>query len=145
MLREDALEGVDMSKVDVFSLGILVYELMRSKAQFIEDEALPTNAKEWNAIRFQSEAFLNDYGQCNYSSELKRIVSQCLSLTPSERPSSKDLLEKAQRLAKIERLMNRRFDFRNLERINNMSTNPSKWILCKNKVKDTLKFFRFFD
>lgn len=36
MLAEDALGGVNMSKVDIFSLGILIYELMRSKRIFMK-------------------------------------------------------------------------------------------------------------
>ena len=60
----------DLTKADIFSLGMSVYELMI-------DQELPKNGEEWHSIRngnLQKLEFLN-----NFSNSLKNLVKKMIS------------------------------------------------------------------
>jgi len=85
LLNEDPAALVpDLTKADIFSLGIMIYELMRNKP-------LPLNGEEWQDIRNGKADFT---GLKLYSYELQELISRTLLKDPIERPSATEILTK---------------------------------------------------
>jgi len=83
MLNEDPAAVVpDLTKADIFSLGIMTYEFMRNRP-------LPLNGDEWHDIR-EGRADLK--GLESYSKELIELILLMLQSNPIERPSAEKIL-----------------------------------------------------
>jgi len=74
----------DLLKCDVFSLGILAYELMQG------ERCLP-NGQQWHDLREDRITFKN---ADLFSDKIKEMVTSMLSSDPSLRPTISDLLGK---------------------------------------------------
>ena len=73
----------DLKKCDVFSLGILAYEL-------IQGQRCKPNGEEWENLRKDKIFFKNPD---NFSEEIKEMVTSMLRSDPNERPTVNDLLK----------------------------------------------------
>lgn len=71
---------IDLSKCDIFSLGITVYRLMTIR----QINSLPTNGEFWYQLRNNAVPFLDDI----YSKELTQLVRKMLDQDPLLRPSA---------------------------------------------------------
>ena len=76
-------DHADLTKSDIFSLGIAMYELCLGS-----NKNLPSNGPEWQALR--SGRILPPP---NTTDELFQIIKKMMSPTYSERPSASDLLK----------------------------------------------------
>lgn len=74
----------DLKKCDVFSLGILVYELM-------EGQRMPSNGQKWHDLR---ENRVNFTKENLFSDQIKNMVSSMLSSDPSKRPTIDYILKR---------------------------------------------------
>ena len=84
LLNEDPNVIPDLTKADIFSLGIMMYELMRNKPLLL-------NGEEWIDIR-NGRVDLQDLTP--YSNDLKEAILLMLRPNPAERPSAEAILEK---------------------------------------------------
>jgi serine/threonine protein kinase len=83
LLNEDPAAVVpDLTKADIFSLGIMMYELMRGRP-------LPSCGDERVSIR---EGKINVEEIANYSKELKELVLLMMQHDPTARPSAVQIL-----------------------------------------------------
>lgn len=83
LLNEDPAALVpDLPKADVFSLGVMTYELMRNRP-------LPLNGDEWHDVR---EGRVDLKGLESYSKELTELILLMLRNNPVERPSAEKIL-----------------------------------------------------
>lgn len=73
----------DLRTCDIFSLGILTYELM-------EKRRMRSNGQEWNDLREGKVTFTHPE---IYSKEIKEMVRLMLSPNPHERPTASYLLQ----------------------------------------------------
>ena len=84
LLNEDPAAIIpDLTKADIFSLGIMMYRLMSNKA-------LPLNGEEWINIR---EGKINLEELKDFSNELKEVVLLMIQHDPSLRPSAEKILD----------------------------------------------------
>lgn len=88
--------SVDLTKVDIFSFGLILLQLMSG----ID---IPVQEPQWSLLRTK-EYVTGLIGCTNYSSKLKELAIRCLSPEPAERPSTAQILaglvDKTQFLAK---------------------------------------------
>ena len=85
LLNEDPSAVVsDLGKADIFSLGIMMYELMRN-------QPLPPNGDEWLAIR---SGHLDQSSFAGYSQELRTAIRLMLNTNAVQRPSAAEVLDK---------------------------------------------------
>ena len=88
-LASEVLEAVtdnhipDLTKADIFSLGITVYELMRGRP-------LPKNGIEWHDARNERVSM-----PTGFSYLLRKSVEKMMAKNPQDRPSAKSLLDQA--------------------------------------------------
>ena len=76
---------VDLTKADIFSLGIAIFELL------VQDRlSLPKNGELWHSLRNNQLSILDSVE--DYSESLKRLVSKMMSKDPANRPSAKEIL-----------------------------------------------------
>ena len=85
ILNDDSNGVPDLRKADIFSLGIMLFEIM-------EKFKLPNNGPIWHKLRDCPLEWTDQSSQ--YSDELKRIVQWMVWKDPEHRPSSNDLLER---------------------------------------------------
>lgn len=84
LLNEDPTSAVpDLSKSDIFSLGVMIYEL-------ISNQPLPMKGIEWTNIR-RGKISLDEFTE--YSKELRELVLMMIQEDPTRRPSAKDILK----------------------------------------------------
>lgn len=84
LLNEDPAALVpDLTKADIFSLGIMIYELMCNRQ-------LPLHGEEWLNIR---QGKINTEEIVNYSKELKELVLLMMQHDPTKRPSATQILD----------------------------------------------------
>ncbi|CAI2361851.1 unnamed protein product [Moneuplotes crassus] len=74
----------DLTKCDVFALGVLSYELMQGVR-------CQKNGREWENLRCDQINFAKGD---DYSSEIKEMVTSMLSSDPKNRPTIENILEK---------------------------------------------------
>ena len=85
LLNEDPVAVVpDLGKADVFSLGIMMYELMRNAP-------LPLNGEEWLDIR---NGRIDTPSLAGYSHDLRTAILSMLHPNPAQRPSAAEVLGK---------------------------------------------------
>lgn len=85
LLNDDPTALVpDLTKADVFSLGVMMYELMRGRQ-------LPSRGHEWLAIR-QGQVDVGEIAA--YSKELRELVLLMMEHDPVMRPSAAQILDK---------------------------------------------------
>ena len=83
MLDDDPSKPIpDLTKADIFSLGMMMFELM-------ERVRPPNNGEEWHELRDGAIAF-SDNG---YSEEMQRVVRCMMHPNPESRPSIDYLLK----------------------------------------------------
>lgn len=87
---------VDLTKADIFSLGISIYEL-------IIMEELPCNGQEWHDIRNGQLVKLCE--NKSISMELKNLVSQMMNPDCLQRPSAEQILKSRYLQSEIENEM----------------------------------------
>ena len=75
----------DLTKADIFSLGITMYELMTRNVI-----NLPKNGPLWHQLRDNNIPMLEKLG--SYSNSLKRLISSMMDSDPAKRPSAKDII-----------------------------------------------------
>lgn len=75
----------DLTKADIFSLGITMYELMTRNVI-----NLPKNGQLWHQLRDNNIPMLEKLG--SYSNSLKRLISSMMDSDPAKRPSAKDII-----------------------------------------------------
>ena len=78
-------EKADLTKADIFSLGITIYELMTRNMV-----VLPKNGPLWHKLRDNNLPALDKLS--GYSNSLKRLVSAMMDSDPSKRPSAKEII-----------------------------------------------------
>ncbi len=84
LLNEDPVAAVpDLTKADIFSLGIMMYELMRSRP-------LPLNGEEWVDTR---NGKVDTSELVAYSQELKEAILAMMQPDPAHRPSAELILD----------------------------------------------------
>ena len=84
----------DLTKADIYSMGITIFELMTSKLAPSFNPLgieLPKNGPQWHTLRNGEE--LIRLRKCNFSNSLKTLVSKMMDPDPSKRPSAKEILE----------------------------------------------------
>ena len=84
LVRGDNEALPDMNPADVFSLGVVGWELMQ------QCRAPRVNEDGWSELR-QEEATFRDGG---FSAKTKEMVSAMLSADPKRRPSAEELVSK---------------------------------------------------
>lgn len=75
----------DLTKADIFSLGITMYELMTRNVI-----NLPKNGPLWHQLRDNNIPMLDKLG--SYSNSLKRLISAMMDADPTKRPSAKEII-----------------------------------------------------
>ena len=100
----DIIDGVvDLTKADIFSLGVTVFELMvKNKTN------LPQNGDFWLQLRNNELSILDDVEE--FSDELKTLVKMMMEKDPVKRPTAKEILNQHllySKYAKIKRLTER--------------------------------------
>lgn len=78
-------EKVDLTKADIFSLGITIYELMTRNIL-----TLPKNGQIWHQLRDNNIPYIDKLP--GYSNSLKRLVTAMMDTDASKRPSAKEIL-----------------------------------------------------
>jgi len=72
------------NKVDVWALGVMMFELTNGRAPFLrKNEIEIQNAIVKDRVKFEN----------GVSMALRDIISKCLSKNPSKRPSMKEILQ----------------------------------------------------
>jgi len=74
----------DLTKADIFSLGMSIYELMTGEVE------VPKNGPEWHQLRNGDLHKLEHLN--NYSNSLKTMVKAMMNNNPDLRPSANELL-----------------------------------------------------
>ncbi len=78
---------IDLTKADIFSLGLTVYKLMlRNRI------TLPRNGVGWKKLRNNCIAHLDKLSQ--FSNSLKRLVLEMLNADPCIRPSAEEIISR---------------------------------------------------
>jgi wee1-like protein kinase len=86
LLNDDpSLPVPDLTKADIFALGITAYELL-------EGNELEKNGPQWHDLR-EGRVEFSEWTKVKYSAELRNIIIKMLSPCPNERPSSTQLLK----------------------------------------------------
>lgn len=77
------------SKVDLWSLGCVIYEMCTTDCLFTNNEMMQINEKNYNYI------LENKFGKIplEYSNDLKKIIINLLKFNPNERWNCKQILE----------------------------------------------------
>ena len=73
------------SKIDIWALGVLLYELMTFK--------MPFNATSLPLLSIKINKGVYSPPSSSYSSEIKDLLKKCLTLDPEKRPSIDDILK----------------------------------------------------
>jgi serine/threonine protein kinase len=81
-------EEIGNSKVDIWALGVLAYNIIDDLSPFAEESDLETRkAIINNPVNFNSEAWEHVSDHC------KNFIKKCLNKDAAHRPSAEDLLE----------------------------------------------------
>jgi serine/threonine protein kinase len=98
-LIDFSLAKVDLMKCDIFSLGASLYELCLGR--FLGEGGGGGGVDEWHNIRDgildEENLSSNKEGNVSYSKEWKELLRRMMFPIPAERPTAKDLLEKAEK------------------------------------------------
>jgi hypothetical protein len=85
----------DLTKSDIFSLGITMYELCQGGSK-----QLPSNGPEWQSLRAGSIPQL-----CDTPVELQRIILMMMNPTYQARPCASELLKLPQLLSEDQKML----------------------------------------
>ena len=84
LFMNEQLEIPPSTSADIFSLGLLLFEMISSYA-------LPLNGKEWHFLREGGVSeILNG---CSISNELKQTIIQMVDKSPNNRPTASELVQ----------------------------------------------------
>lgn len=100
----------DLSKADIFSLGIMMYEIIRNKP-------LPYSGDEWMKLRENKIESLGSYFK------LEVLIRKMLNSDPNKRPSAVEILQDSY------------FNKRKVNGLNSQSNNSSNNCYCLNNFK----------
>jgi len=86
LLNDDPASPIpDLTKADVFALGMITYEL-------VQGASLDKNGQQWHDLREHKIAF-NDRATAQFSQQLLNLVRSMLHPSPEQRPSPSELLQ----------------------------------------------------